>query len=248
MMRNIKLIIQYDGTNYHGWQVQSRHETIQGRILEALRKMLNNYSVKCPGASRTDAGVHSIGQVANFRIPDSIPISCVSFYNGLNSLTPEDIIITSVQEMFPDFHARFDARAKTYCYQIFNSDSGSIYHQRFSWHIRRKLNVSVMREASKHLIGCHDFRSFQAASCGAETSIRTIFAIHILQRKQLIRFFIKANAYLHRMIRNIVGTLVDVGTGKIAPNDVLEILNRKDRKLAGVTAPSQGLFLMKVYY
>ena len=248
MMRNIKLIIQYDGTNYHGWQVQSRYDTIQGRVLEALRKMVNNYPVKCQGASRTDAGVHSVGQVANFRVPQSIRISCGSFYHGLNSLTPDDIIITDVQETVPDFHARFDARAKTYCYQIFNADSGSMYHLRFSWHIRRKLNIQTMREASKYLLGCHDFKSFQASSCGAETSIRTVFAIHILQRKSLIRFFIKANAYLHRMVRNIVGTLVDVGIGKIPPPGVSEILKSKDRTLAGMTAPARGLFLLKVHY
>jgi len=247
-MRNIKLITQYDGTNYHGWQVQSRYDTIQGRLLEALRKMVNNYPVKCTGASRTDAGVHSVGQVANFQIPQSIRISCASFYNGLNSLTPNDIIITDVRETFPDFHARFDARAKTYCYQILNSDCGSIYHLRFSWPIRRKLDIPAMREASKYLLGCHDFKSFQASSCGAETSIRTMFAIHILQRKSLIRFCIKANAYLHRMVRNIVGTLVEVGTGKITPSDVLEILKSKDRTLAGVTAPARGLFLIKVHY
>lgn len=210
--------------------------------------MLNNYPVKCPGASRTDAGVHAVGQVANFRIPQSIRMSCASFYHGLNSLTPDDIIITDVQETFPDFHARFDARAKTYCYQIFNADNGSIYHLRFSWHIRRKLNVQAMREASKYLLGCHDFTSFQASSCRAETSIRTIFAIHIFQRKSLIRFFIKANAYLHRMVRNIVGTLVDVGTEKMIPFDVSEILKSKDRTAAGVTAPARGLCLVKVHY
>ena len=248
MMRNIKLIIQYDGTNYHGWQIQSRYDTIQGRVLEALRKMVNDYPVKCPGASRTDAGVHSVGQVANFRIPQSIRINCNSFYHGLNSLTPDDIIVTDVQETFSDFHARFDARAKTYCYQIFNAGSGSMYHLRFSWHIRRKLNVQAMREASQYLLGCHDFTSFQASSCGAETSIRTIFTIHIFQRKSLIRIFIKANAYLHRMVRNIVGTLVDVGTGKRTPPGVFEILKSKDRTLAGVTAPARGLFLLKVHY
>jgi tRNA pseudouridine38-40 synthase len=248
MMRNIKLVIQYDGTNYHGWQIQSQHDTIQGRLLEALRKMVTNYPVTCTGASRTDAGVHSLGQVAHFRIPQSISISCPSFYHGLNSLTPDDIIITEVQEVSPDFHARFDARAKTYCYQIFNAASGSIYHRRFSWHICRKLNIPVMREAARHLVGCHDFKSFQASSCGAETSIRTIFVLHIFQHKQLIRIFVKANAYLHYMVRIIVGTLVDVGTGRFCPNDVLQILHSKNRTLAGVTAPARGLFLVKVHY
>ena len=246
--RNIRLSIQYDGTNYHGWQIQSHHDTIQGQLVHALQIMLKNYPVKCCGASRTDAGVHALGQVANFHIPADMPLSCTAFYRGLNSLTPDDIIITDVQEVSSDFHARFDARAKTYCYQILNADHSAIYHQRFSWHIRHPLELSAMRQASKCLLGCHDFASFQASSCGAETSIRTIFAIHILQSRQLIRLFIKANAYLHRMVRNIVGTLVGVGIGKILPEDVRDILQGKDRTLAGVTAPAQGLFLVKVSY
>jgi tRNA pseudouridine38-40 synthase len=166
----------------------------------------------------------------------------------LNSLTPNDIVIAEVQEEDPKFHARFDACGKTYCYQIFNDVTPSIYHRRFSWHIRSPLTIETMRDASKYLIGCHDFKSFQASSCGAETSIRTVFSIHIQHRKKLIRVFIKANAFLHRMVRNIVGTLVEVGMGRRAPEDVLRVLQKKDRKLAGVTAPASGLFLLKVHY
>lgn len=247
-IRNIRLNVQYDGTNYHGWQIQSSHDTIQGQLVHALRTMLNNGSVTCWGASRTDAGVHALGQVANFHIPANSSLTCHAFYRGLNSLIPDDIIITKVQEVSPGFHARFDARAKTYCYQILNADHSAIYHRRFSWHIRHPLHVPAMRQAARYLLGCHDFASFQASSCGAETSIRTIFAIHIFQSRQLIRLFIKANAYLHRMVRNIVGTLVGVGTGKILPEEVRNILHGKDRTLAGVTAPAQGLFLIKVYY
>lgn len=248
MMRNIKLIVQYDGTNYHGWQVQSEDDTVQGRVIEALRKMLNGFPVKCVGASRTDAGVHALGQVVSFQIPRQITITEMSFYRGLNSLTPDDIIITDIQETSSEFHARFDARGKTYCYQILNALHGSIYHRRFSWHIRKPLQIAAMREASRCLLGCHDFKSFQASSCGAETSIRTVYAIHIIQQKHVIRCFIKANAFLHRMVRNIVGTLVEVGTGKRSPYEVARILHGKDRTLAGMTAPAHGLFLMKVHY
>lgn len=247
-MRNIKLLIQYDGTHYHGWQIQSQGDTVQGKILEAVRSMVKGSQIKLVGASRTDAGVHAIGQIGNFWVPDNISISCSSFYHGLNTLTPPDIVITNAQEKHSEFHARFDACGKTYCYQIFNADSPSIYHRRFSWHIRCPLNIAAMRQASKHLIGCHDFKSFQAASCGAETSIRTVFALHIQRRKALIRIFIKANAYLHRMVRNIVGTLVEVGMGKRESDDILEILRAKNRTLAGVTAPAHGLFLLKVHY
>lgn len=247
-MRNIKLTVHYEGTNYHGWQVQSTHDTIQGCVITALQTMLNDDSITCTGASRTDAGVHALGQVANFRISSENTISCGAFFRGLNSLTPDDIIIANVQEAAPDFHARFDARSKTYCYQILNAPTTSVYHRRFSWHIRRPLHLAAMRAASKHLLGCHDFASFQASSCSAETSIRTVFAIHLFQEKTMLRCFIKANAYLHRMVRNIVGTLVEVGLGKYAPEKVGEILGGKDRRLAGMTAPAQGLFLIRVHY
>ncbi len=247
-MRNIKLRIQYDGTRYHGWQIQPQRETVQGKVLEAIQSMVKGSSIKFVGASRTDAGVHAIGQIGNFWIPDDISISCSSFYQGLNSLTPDDIVITEVLEEHSQFHARFDAHGKTYCYQIFNAESPSIYHRRFSWHVRHPLHIAAMRQASRYLLGCHDFKSFQASSCGAETSIRTVFSLHIQRCKSLIRVLIKANAYLHRMVRNIVGTFVEVGMRKRGPDDILEILQGKDRRLAGVTAPARGLFLIKVHY
>ena len=181
-------------------------------------------------------------------MPPEISISCSSFFHGLNSLTPDDIIIKEVQDVQPNFHARFDARAKTYCYQILNAASGSIYHLRFAWHIRYPLNIPAMRAAAKHVLGCHEFASCQASSCDAETSIRTISALHIVQRKQLIRIFVKANAYLHHMVRILVGTLVEVGSGKRSPDDVLQILQSQDRTLSGVTAPARGLFLVNVHY
>jgi tRNA pseudouridine38-40 synthase len=210
--------------------------------------MIPAYPVRLVGASRTDSGVHAIGQIGNFRCPESITIRCASFCHGLNSLTPDDIIIADVEEASPEFHARFDARGKTYCYQIFNAKSASVYHQRFSWHIRHPLDVGTMREASKHLLGCHDFQSFQASSCGAASSIRTVFTIHIQDRKNFVRVFIRANAYLHRMVRNIVGTLVEVGMKKRSPVSVLHTLQSRNRMLAGVTAPAHGLFLLKVHY
>ena len=247
-MRNIKLIIQYDGTHYHGWQIQSRCVSVQGELLSAVRTMVKGHPVRLVGASRTDTGVHAIGQVANFWISENVTISCDSFFHGLNSLTPDDIIIPDVREATPEFHSRFDASGKTYCYQLSNAKSASIYHRRFSWHIRYPLDISAMRQAAKYLVGCHDFKSFQASSCGAETSIRTVFALHIYRRKDLVRIFIRANAYLHRMVRNIVGTLAEVGMGRRTPEDVFDILKEKDRRLAGVTAPAQGLFLLKVHY
>ncbi len=247
-MRNIKLIIQYDGTHYHGWQIQSCCVTVQGELQQAIRTMTCDDSIKLIGASRTDRGVHAIGQSGNFRIPDTVSITPISFYHGLNSLTPEDIIVTNVQEIHPKFHARFDARSKTYCYQIVNASIPLIYHQRFSWHIKHPLNVPAMRRAAKFLIGCHDFTSFQASSCSAETAIRTVFALHIQQKRELVRIFIRANAYLHRMVRNIVGTLAEIGMDQRAPDEMLSILHGKNRILAGITAPAQGLFLVHVHY
>ncbi len=247
-MRNIRLDLQYDGTHYHGWQIQSRCETVQGKILEAVQSMVNHAPVKLVGASRTDTGVHALGQVVNFWIPEQISISPKAFFHGLNSLTPDDIVITNVQEVSPKFHARFDAKGKTYCYQVWNATCASIYHRRFSWHIRDPLDLDGMRRAARHLLGSHDFRSFQASSCSAATSIRSIFALHIQRRKQCVRVFIRANAYLHHMVRNIVGTLVEMGMGRKDPEMMFSILTSKDRTLAGVTAPAHGLFLVKVHY
>ena len=247
-MRNIKLLLQYDGTQYHGWQIQSRCVTVQGTVLKAVQTMLDDDSVKIFGASRTDRGVHALGQTAHFQIPDSVSISCYSFHRGLNSLTPDDIIISGVQEVHPDFHSRFDARGKTYCYQFFNAETPSVYHRRFSWNIRHPLDLSAMRQAARHLLGCHDFSAFQASSCSAETAIRTVFALHLRQQRKHIRMFIRANAYLHKMVRNIAGTLAEVGVGKRTPDDVRQALQAKDRTQSGVTAPPHGLFLVKVHY
>ncbi|MBD3308291.1 tRNA pseudouridine(38-40) synthase TruA [candidate division KSB3 bacterium] len=247
-MRNVKLIIQYDGTHYHGWQIQSRHATVQGTVLAAIQTMVPNHPVKFVGASRTDVGVHALGQVGNFWIPREVTLPCAAFYHGLNSLTPDDIIIAEVQEVAEAFHARFDASGKTYCYQILNTPAGSIYHRRFAWHLRSPLNLEAMRHGARWLLGCHDFTSFQASSCGSETAIRTVFALHIQQHHDLIWVVIKANAYLHRMVRTIVGTLVEVGMGRRTSQSVGEILAAKDRRVAGVTAPAHGLFLVRVHY
>jgi len=247
-MRNIKLIIQYDGTRYHGWQIQSHCITVQGTVLDAIKTMLNDDSVKLFGASRTDTGVHAIGQTAHFHVPETVSISRNAFHHGLNSLTPEDIIISEAREVSADFHSRFDARGKTYCYQFLNAETPSIYHRRFSWNIRHPLDLSAMRQAARHLLGCHDFSAFQASSCSAETAIRTVFSLHFQQRKELVRMFIRANAYLHKMVRNIAGTLAEVGMGKRSPDDVLRALRAKDRTQAGITAPPHGLFLLRVHY
>ena len=247
-MRNIKIVIQYDGACYHGWQIQSQHVTVQGTLLEVIHRMTNDDSIKLVGASRTDTGVHALGQVGNFRLPERVSITCPAFFHGLNCLTPHDIIVTDVQEAHPDFHARFDARGKTYCYQIENAPTPSMYHQRFAWHIRQALDIAGMRQAARHLIGCHDFASFQAASCSAETSIRTVFGLHVQQKKSLVRIYIRANAYLHHMVRNIVGTLVEIGMKKRTPDEMRCVLSAKDRTIAGQTAPGHGLFLVKVHY
>jgi len=247
-MRNIKLTLQYDGSRYAGWQIQTHNETVQGTLLAAIRKIVNTDDLKLVGASRTDAGVHALGQVGNFRLPEEKTTPLPAFFRGLNSLTPHDIIITSVEEAPADFHARFDARGKTYCYQIENAQIPSVYHQRFSWHIRQPLNVFAMRQAARVLVGCHDFASFQAASCSAETSIRTVFGLHIQQHRAMVRIYIRANAYLHHMVRNIAGTLIEIGLEKRRVDEMRPILQAKDRTTAGITAPAHGLFLVKVHY
>lgn len=244
-MANIKLRLQYDGTCYHGWQAQKNLRTVQGQIAACIKKMTGE-DVDLVGASRTDKGVHALGQVANFHTLS--PIAASAFLKGLNSLIPEDILILEAETVAEDFNARFYAKSKIYVYQIFNSTMPSIYHRRFCWFLYSYLDLLAMRKASEYLIGEHDFKSFQASSLDSRSSVRTIYNIRIAQKKNFIWVFIKANAFLYRMVRNIVGTLVEIGQKKRKAEEMASILAARDRRASGRTAPACGLFLVKVYY
>ncbi|MBM2838847.1 MAG: tRNA pseudouridine synthase [Deltaproteobacteria bacterium] len=244
-MRNIKLTIEYDGTNYHGWQYQPNARTIQG-VMEELVGRIVNEKVTLAASGRTDAGVHALNQVANFRT--SRVISCESLQRGLNALLPQDIAVKDVSEADDDFHSRFSATGKVYIYQILNRPHPSALLNRFSWFIRYPLNVEMMNEAATHIIGKHDFSSFRASSCGAPHPVKDVKAAQFRREGDLLVFEIEATGFLHHMVRNIVGTLIDVGMGRRATGSFKELLDLKDRRLAGVTAPPHGLFLKDVKY
>ncbi|RLB05929.1 MAG: tRNA pseudouridine(38-40) synthase TruA [Deltaproteobacteria bacterium] len=245
-MRNVKLTIEYDGTAYHGWQIQPGLRTIQGVMKEKIAQITQE-EVNLIGAGRTDAGVHALGQVANFRT--SSKINPFSLQRGLNSLLPPDIVIRDVQEAEEGFHARFSARSKVYEYHILNQPYPSAIWRNFAWFVPFELDLSSMRRCAEILIGTHDFSSFRAAGDESRHSIREVLRLEIERRgDSLIVVAIEANAFLREMVRSIVGTLVDVGRGKTSPTEFEEIFRARDRRLAGMTAPAHGLFLKEVKY
>ncbi len=246
MLNNYKLLIEYDGTSYHGWQRQKKDRTIQGEIERAIMTMTGE-KITISGSGRTDAGVHALGQVANFSCKAKIPQD--AFQRGINSLINEDIVIKECTGTDEKFHARFDAKSKAYRYWILNRPLPSAIFSRYSWFIRKKLDINAMSYAAEHLSGTHDFKAFEGSGSPRPTSTRTISNIHFKKNKDgFLTFNIEANAFLKYMVRNIVGTLVDVGRERITPDDFKTILLSKNRSMAGITAPAKGLFLMKVAY
>lgn len=244
-MRRIKLIIEYDGTDYHGWQYQPNARTIQGVMEEETGRIVSE-KVTLIASGRTDAGVHAFNQVAFFKTESSV--SCEALQRGLNALLPHDIAVKEVSDVGDDFHSRFSATGKVYIYQILNRPYPSALLNRFSWFIRTPLDIGLMNEAAAHLIGEHDFSSFRASSCGAPHPVKTVRAAWFRKEGDLVIFEIEASGFLHHMVRNIVGTLVDVGAKRITTGYFKELLYSKDRKLAGATAPPHGLFLKEVKY
>lgn len=244
-MRNIKLTIEYDGTDYHGWQYQPDARTIQGVMEEKVARIVNE-KVALAASGRTDAGVHALNQAANFRTVSGI--SCDALHRGLNALLPSDIVVKGVCDVDSGFHSRFSATGKVYIYQILNRLHPSALLNRFSWFIRYPLNVELMNEAATHVIGKHDFSSFRASSCGAPHPVKDVKSAQFRREGDLLLFEIEATGFLHHMVRNIVGTIIDVGIGRRTTGSVKELLDLKDRRLAGITAPPQGLFLKDVKY
>ncbi len=245
-MRNIKLLIEYEGTNYHGWQVQPNGLTIQ-EVIEEKIGVLTGQRGRLIASGRTDAGVHALGQVANFQTSSRIPTE--AFWRGLNSLLPRDIIIKSAVEADPDFHAQFGVKRKTYCYWILNREPPSAIYRNYSWHVSPPLDHRAMQEASGNLLGKRDFSSFQAAHPDTIDPMREVFkAEWSLRRENFLCFTVEADGFLKHMVRNLVGTLVEVGKRKISGEEFKQIIKARDRSKAGVTAPPQGLFLVGVEY
>lgn len=247
MPRNIKLVLEYDGTNYHGWQSQegSGMPTIQDALEEALRK-LTKENIKTVSSGRTDAGVHALGHVVNFPTESAIPAD--AWAPALNRLLPKDIRVIASEEVDPDFHARFSARGKQYRYVVLARKAPSALLRNHAWHIDRKLNLAKMRRAAQHLVGKHDFSAFRSSACNAKVPVRKLKTLTIGQKGDQIEFILEADAFLMHMARNIVGTLVEVGLGRFSPDEVKAILRSRDRTTAGKTAPARGLYLVRVYY
>jgi tRNA pseudouridine38-40 synthase len=244
-MKNIKLIIEYDGTNYHGWQDQRNAIAIQAVIEKAIRE-LTGEDCRLTGSGRTDAGVHALGQVANFFTMSDIPPE--KFAYALNSILPEDIIIKRSEEVSIDFHARYSARGKRYWYIIYNSEQPSALMRNRACHIRQPLSLEAMKAASSYFKGTHDFAAFMSTGSSVKTTERTIYDCIIEQNGEIIKLDISGNGFLYNMVRIIAGTLAEIGMGRIPPDRVSEIIIKGDRKLAGKTAPSHGLYLVEVFY
>ncbi len=278
MIYNIKLLIEYDGTNYHGWQRQASphsgegdlHKTVQGTLEDVLSGIIKN-PAKIVAAGRTDAGVHAKGQVVHFKT--ELHISESSWIMAMNSQLPPDIVVKQAEYVPNEFNARFDAKSKVYRYIIFHSLLPSPFHRHYVWHIRHPLRISVMREASQYLIGHHDFSSFRSSDCSAKSPVKTLDRLEInatAERGALpslmpsinagtaypdththdnfILLTFEARSYLQHMVRNIVGSLAEVGKGKICPSEIEKILGKRDRRYAGPIAPPQGLYLEEVRY
>jgi tRNA pseudouridine38-40 synthase len=245
-MRTIRLSIEYDGTNYQGWQVQPKGPTIQG-ILEEKIGLLTGQPVQLFGSGRTDSGVHALGQVAHFKTESRMDIGTIQ--RALNSLLPHDIVIQKAEEMEGDFHARKHSRSKIYEYRILNRNLRSAFHREYVWHIPQKLDLTEMKEATRSLIGEHDFAAFRTVGSPTRTTVRRVIRAEWKRGQNgLLRFEIEANGFLKQMVRSIVGTLVEVGKGRMRAADLRKILNSRDRSEAGPTAPAQGLFLKEVKY
>lgn len=237
--------MEYDGTNYAGWQVQPGQDTIQGCLEVALRTITGE-DVRVIGSGRTDAGVHALGQVAHFKTRSQMTVE--EFRRALNGLLPRDIAVREVFEEAEDFHARHSAKRKLYRYVVFQGKVRSAFGHRYGWDVGYSLDVATMRRAASHLVGTHDFSAFRASSCAAKSPTRTVHRLEIFEQDRDIIFLAEADGFLQHMVRTIVGTLVDVGRGGLKPDVVKALLESRERSQAGPTAPPQGLFLLEVTY
>ncbi|OGO80217.1 MAG: tRNA pseudouridine(38-40) synthase TruA [Clostridiales bacterium GWC2_40_7] len=262
-MRNIKLIIEYDGTGYHGWQSQINATAVQDVVGSAIKK-LTGEEITLTGSSRTDTGVHALGQVANFLTASRIPED--KFAYALNSMLPEDIVIRKSEEADTDFHSRYSAKGKRYRYLFFSSPFPSALLRYRAWHVKNRLNIDAMSAGAKHFLGIHDFKAFMATGSSVKSTVRTVSSISIgihgdgssvfneqIQENRpsacpTLVLEIAGDGFLYNMVRIIAGTLVQVGCGKIKQEDIPGVIEGGDRKKAGKTAPAHGLYLMEVYY
>ena len=246
MTYNFKLTIEYDGSNYHGWQKQKNDQTIQDEIEKAIFKITRT-KVVLSGSGRTDAGVHALNQTANFLCQTNI--DAMRLGKAINSLVPNDIIIKECVTVDASFHARYDAKSKVYHYRILNSDIPAAICRQYAWFIPKKLHMDAMKASLYHLRDKKDFKAFEGSGSPRSSTVRNITSAELETiDKDCLVFKIKGEGFLKYMVRNIVGTLVDAGLGKITPDDFKTIIDSRTRSCAGRTAPAHGLFLMHVNY
>lgn len=244
-MSRYKLIIAYDGTHYHGFAKQPNAITIQELLEKAIGSILGQ-SIKVIGAGRTDTGVHAKAQCCIFDADTNIPVERLT--GAINSKLPKDIIVQKVEKTTADFHPRYAAKRKTYRYQILNSEVQDPFLYRYTYFYPYKLDIERMREGGNHIIGEHDFACFCSTGSGVHSTTREVYSLNITTQDNLITIDICGNGFLYNMVRIIVGTLIDVGIGKKAPEMVQEIIESQNRKLAGYTAPPQGLMMLNIEY
>lgn len=246
LMKNIKLVIEYDGTKYNGWQTQKNGQGIQDIIENALHQITGE-KIEISGSGRTDAGVHAYGQVANFKTENSIPVNKIP--EAVNALLPKDIAIKSAEIKDDDFHSRYSAKGKKYMYIVNNDKLRSAMDFYREYHFNSKIDYKNMKKAAEYFEGTYDFKGFMSSGSSVKDTIRTISKIQIKKREDnRIIFNFTGDGFLYNMVRILVGTLLDVGIGKINPEDIPQIIKSKDRTKAGKTVPAQGLYLMEVYY
>lgn len=244
-MRNIKLTIEYDGKEFNGWQKQPDKLNIQGTIEQAIESITGE-KVELNASGRTDAGVHAIAQVANFKTNSKIPIEKMAI--AINSRLKKSIVIKSAEEVDERFHSRLTCKKKTYRYVINNSKYGTAIYRNLEYHISNDLDVNKMQEAAKYFEGEHDFKAFKASGTSSKNSIRTIYKAQVYKNQERIYIELTGNGFLYNMVRIIAGTLVEVGMNKIEPEDIIEIIKSGKRENAGKTLPPQGLYLVEVNY
>ncbi|HNY50014.1 MAG TPA: tRNA pseudouridine(38-40) synthase TruA [Smithella sp.] len=245
-MRNFKMTVEYDGSAYCGWQRQDNGVSIQQVLEEAIEK-ITGQKVSVIGSGRTDAGVHALNQVGSFRCETKLPVHKI--FLGVNSVLPPDIVVKKLEERDDDFHALRDAKSKIYVYKILNQRLRPALGRHYFWHVRYPLDIAKIKKAAKYLLGTHDFSCFCATGTDVKDRVRTIVDIEIQTGEEgLIEIKVEAHGFLKYMVRNIIGTLVDVGRGKREPEEMKLIIESKNRNIAGATAPACGLFLKEVKY
>lgn len=244
-MKRVLLTISYDGTAYHGWQIQPNAVTVQSVMCDTVSQLLK-VNTAVTGTSRTDAGVHARQFTCHIDCDDAIPKE--AFLRGLNSMLPPDIAVLDCKEVPRDFHARYNAAGKTYCYKIYNSNIKDPFKGRYAWQIERPLSVDKMNGFCQSIIGTHDFYAFSSSGRSVEDTVRTITECHVTKNGDDLTLTVTADGFLYNMVRIIAGTAVAVSDGKVNTCDIPEILQNREREKLGITAPANGLFLEKVHY